>query len=320
MSLFGSLALTTQVVSAQTSEIVLEPSESKITIPVQLPYEGYGVNVLLKKDGELILNQNNINYEWGGSSKYLKVESNGFNNGCPYNVISPCPNMHADLRGLLPGTVTIPVKAYQNGKIIASTVITVEITDSGYSLSPSESNISISLESNYPQYGVNVLLKRNNNLILDQQGIYYIWKNSNNNVVSVFDSGFSSGCPYNLVAPCPNMHALLQAKNVGKAKIEVEAWLENTLLEVAHIDVNVVGSEATTPQPTPTIPTKSPNIEEKTIPNQEKYENSQKNNYEGERVLRLEHQVEELQAKVNNQETIIERITSWFKKVFKFDI
>ncbi len=305
----------------RAQQYTLEPSESSITVPVQLPYEGYGVNVLLKENGNLVMNQAGVSYQWPDSSIYLSVGSSGFTQGCPYDITAPCPNLHAGLRGIRPGGVTLPVSAWLNGKQIASTSIRVEVSDEAYTLEPSESAVSFGVGTGY---GVNVLLRRDERLILDQQGVTYIWKSHNPSIVSISDSGFASGCPYNLFAPCPNLHADLYGLKPGSTKIEIEAWIGETLVEVTYIDVTVTGGVQTGSATPTAIPTATPFIPTPTfsgsevIPNPTLYSNPEDNDYEGEQILRLERRMEELETRSKEQENLLQRILSFLKRFFRF--
>lgn len=306
-------------VKAQQYE--LEPSESSITVPVQLPYEGYGVNVLLKENGNLVMNQVGISYQWPESSTYLSVGSSGFTQGCPYDILAPCPNLHAGLRGIRPGRVTLPVSAWLNGKQIASTSIRVEVSDEAYTLEPSERAITFKVGTDY---GVNVLLKRDGRLIMDQQGVTYTWKSHNPSIVSISDSGFASGCPYNLIAPCPNLHAVLYGLKPGVTKIEIEAWIGDTLVEVTYIDLTVTSGVQTSSTNPTVIPTSAAFIPTPTlsdaevIPNPTLYSNLEENNYEGEHILRLEKRMDELETRSKEQESLLQRILSFLKRFFTF--
>ncbi len=220
---------------------VLQPSESVFEIPVQNPNEGYGVNVRLSyKDGGFLTNQAGIRYEWIYSGNVISLYDSGFENGCPYDIVSPCPNLHADLRGINPGTAVITIKAYLYDSFIASTIITVKVKDAVYVLKPSEEVINTRVHGQNEGYGVNVLLYKDGYLVRNQSDITYIWKNQSNSF-SLGSYGFDSGCPYDIEAPCPNLHADIGGISPGKSLVTVEAWRANRMIASTQFTVIIAG-------------------------------------------------------------------------------
>ncbi|PIP53534.1 hypothetical protein COX08_00495 [Candidatus Beckwithbacteria bacterium CG23_combo_of_CG06-09_8_20_14_all_34_8] len=307
-----------QLFASDNEKYTLEPSEQSIKIPVSLPYSGYGINVLLKQNDQIVLDQRDVSYQWTYNNKYINLLDTGFNSGCPYNINSPCNNLHANLQGVVPGNLEVNVIAIKNGATIASTSFKVEVSDDSYTLESSEQNITFDQGTDY---GVNVLFKKDGYLILDQQNVSYVWKSHNQNMVTVYDRGFENGCPYDLVAPCPNMNAILSGKGGGKTKIEVEVWIGKTLIEVTYIDVEVKG-ESQPVLTTPKKPTSPPTIKpvqvipEPTVQTNPNNTENIDNNYEGERLLRIEKSLAELNNKVEKQENILQKILSFFKRLF----
>jgi len=92
----------------------------------------YGVGVILKDpDGKAVTDQNNLfYYEWNMADLQIATASaSGFTTGCPYGIQNPCPNLHADIKGLKIGATTLTVNAYKTNQtnIIASTVFNVKV-------------------------------------------------------------------------------------------------------------------------------------------------------------------------------------------------
>lgn len=308
-TLFG---ISISEVNAQ--EYTLEPSEPSITIPVHLPNEGYGVNVLLKKNGTLLLDQSDIRYDWQVSNgNSIQVYPNKFDNGCPYDIQSPCPNLNATILGRNPGKATITVFATKNQTLLAKTTLTVVVKNEVYTLEPSENEINMVYSSEkLSEYGVNVLLKKNNQLLMDQQGVSYRWKTNFDGSIKITNYGFQSGCPYYLVAPCPNMHADIAAIGVGRTIVTVDALIGESVIASTTFAVNVRDT-AVLPSSSPSssvVPSASP-IEYSTpspVP-----DNS---NYEGEQILRLQKQIDTLEKKVDEQQSLLDRILTFFKRFF----
>ena len=311
----SSLGLTTGTVQAQ--EYTLEPSEAAVSIPVHLPNEGYGVNVLLKKDGVLVLDQSDIRYDWEVSnSENMYLYPNSFEVGCPYDIQSPCPSLNATLKGRSPGRVTVTAFATRNNQLLAKTSIQVAVGVASYSLEPSESEINMFYNGTQPsEYGVSVLLKKNNQLILDQQGVSYRWNTNFRESITVTDYGFQSGCPYNLFAPCPNMHADLSALGLGRTVVTVEALINDSVVAITTFAVNV-RNYAVSPSPTASprvIPVSpSPVPVATSVPPSE----TGTENYEGEQLLRLQQQIDTLEQRVDTQESLLQRILTFFRRFF----
>jgi hypothetical protein len=311
-SVFSYFGVTTSEVHAQ--EFTLEPSEASITIPVHLPNEGYGVNVLLKQNGNLLLNQSDIQYDWQVSGENsIQVHPNKFDNGCPYDIQSPCPSLNATILGRNPGRTTITVFATKNQKLLAKTTIQVVVKTEIYTLEPSEEEIDMVFTSqNGSGYGVNVLLKKNNQLVMDQQGVSYRWKTGFDGSIRLTNYGFQSGCPYYLVAPCPNMHADISAIGVGRTIVTVDALIGDSVIASTTFAVNVRDSAmlpSITPKPS-TMPSPSPVVYSTPSPVPDK------SNYEGEQILRLQQQVETLEKRVDEQQSLLERIVAFFRRFF----
>jgi len=299
---------------AKAQEYTLEPSQKSITIPVHLPNEGYGVNVLLKQNGELIIDQSDIRYDWQVSnSNSIQVHPNKFDNGCPYDIQSPCPSLNATILGRNPGIATITVFATKNQTLLATTTIQVVVENDLYTLEPSENEINMVYKSEkLSEYGVNVLLKKNNQLLIDQQGVSYHWKAGFDGSIMITNYGFQSGCPYNLVSPCPNMHADILAVGVGRTIVVVDAKIGDSVIASTTFAVNVRDTTvlpSTTPTPS-TVVTPSPttHITPSPIP--------ENNNYEGEQILRLQKQIDTLEKRVDQQQSLLDKIIAFFKRFF----
>ncbi|NMC35589.1 hypothetical protein GYA49_00940, partial [Candidatus Beckwithbacteria bacterium] len=124
----------------------LEPSEAKIEMSINS--YGYGVNVLLKQSNTLLLDQSGITYKWTASNPAIvSIADSGFSNGCPYDLIAPCPNMHADLKPLSSGNSLVKVVAYKDNREIANTSLSVFVSDPSFSTSTSSASIYQSLDS-----------------------------------------------------------------------------------------------------------------------------------------------------------------------------
>lgn len=302
----------------------LEPSEASIKIPVHLPNEAYGVNVILKKDGNIVLDQSNIDYSWETSNaNNIYVYQRGFDSGCPYGINAPCPALHASIIGRNPGNTIVTVRAVKNNQeLIGTTRINVQVTNESYNLKPSEAEINMVHNSgSNTQYGVNVLLEKNGQLIKDQHGVYYRWRSNFENSVLVNDYGFQSGCPYNLISPCPNMHADITAVGVGRAIVTVDAFIGNAVVASTSFAVNVRNATIT-PSPTPNNNlqvTPSVTARPSTTPvytSPSPVTETPRPNHEGEQIQRLQQQVDDLEEKVEEHESILQRILNFFLNLF----
>jgi hypothetical protein len=89
------------------------------------------VDVLLKDDeGNLVLDQSDVYYTWElDNPSVIEIDDYGYDADCPYDIVSPCPNFHADVQPKKAGTVAITVKALvmPSDQEIASTTINVEV-------------------------------------------------------------------------------------------------------------------------------------------------------------------------------------------------
>lgn len=97
------------------------------------PY-GYGINAILKWNGDIVLDQSSVQYTWTQTDPSVIDISNtmeGSAGECPYNINPPCPNSHADLTALSPGTTTITAMAYFEHPVPAeeeSEIVPIPIT------------------------------------------------------------------------------------------------------------------------------------------------------------------------------------------------
>jgi len=93
--------------------------------------EGYGVNVLLKKDDSLVVDQDGFSYQWSvADSSVVEVNDYGMATACPYQINSPCPNLHADLTALKEGETVLTVKAFKQGQELAQTTFNLKVFSS----------------------------------------------------------------------------------------------------------------------------------------------------------------------------------------------
>ena len=122
---FASPTPTPQVVSGSYK---LEPSESTITFNNEIN-NGYGINVTLKdaKNGETIINQSDISYNWVSENTNI-VKIYEINSNCISPVQPPCPRINAQLHGYNPGSTSIKVEAKKNGSTVAEARVNVAIT------------------------------------------------------------------------------------------------------------------------------------------------------------------------------------------------
>lgn len=239
----GSYRGSTFTLTKTSNVYTLEPSEAVVTAPVSLPSSSYGMNVLLKKDGQLVLDQGNVRYTWSAADRTIVGVTPS--NICTNGVRPPCPNMHADLKLLKSGTTQVNISAFMGTSRIAITSFRVIVDNSGfYLLEPSEAAITMPVSTPNSGYGVNVLLKLKDRnppvLLTDQTGVTYQWRVLNPAVLSLVSSGFTTGCPYDLKNPCPNMHADLGGLAPGVSRVEVKALIGNAVIATTSFTVNVV--------------------------------------------------------------------------------
>ncbi|MFC1711783.1 hypothetical protein ACFLZ1_04335 [Patescibacteria group bacterium] len=120
-----------QIFQEEPISYTLEPSESFVEMLVSEPNESYGINVLLKdQDGNLLLDQSDVYYIWNIVNPAIAtVYDTGFETDCPYGIIAPCSNLHADLIAHVPGETTIIIGAYlsPSNQEIASTTIGLKV-------------------------------------------------------------------------------------------------------------------------------------------------------------------------------------------------
>lgn len=230
----------------------LEPSEATIEMSL---LTNYGVNVLLYEDGEFVTDQTGLSYLWQVSAQQatlpITLESNGYGSGCPYGINNPCPNLHASLRGVYPGTATVTVTALSPQGQIAETTFEVEVTTTGFTLESSAAEINMMLNSTqYDGYGVNVILKHDGYVVPEQYEVSYDWEFGTSDFIALEDEGFTNGCPYNIQDPCPNLHATITSLALGRTLVDVTASVENVELATTQFAVNVNDFEVT-PSPFP---------------------------------------------------------------------
>ena len=231
----------TSSVWAQTPIYTVEVGHQDLWMPVSLPNEGFEVNALLKADNEVVLDQSEITYEWEvADPEIVELDSFGFTSGCPYDVMAPCPNLHASLHGLKPGTTQIHVIVKLHGEVITETTVPATVGLNTYHLGMTDEVITLPLNTGY---GINALFQESGTLILDQSTISYVWQVDDPEVVRIESSGFESGCPYDVLAPCPNLHADLFALKEGQTTVEVQAFIGDVAVASASAQV-IVRTEA----------------------------------------------------------------------------
>ncbi len=222
---FWCLFTSPNTVAAQIEGYTLKPSQENINFQLSAPYSGYGVNVLLHKDGQLLMNQAGISYNWMISDpSVIEIETYGFDQGCPYNIYSPCPNLHSTLRGLKAGTAKVTVDAFLYGDFLAATSFMVTVNPSSYTLEPSESSITTAIHQPSEGYGVNVKLYADGQMVMDQWNVRYNWTVSNP-IITLSSYGMSDVCPYDIKSPCPNLHAEFRAIKPGQTTVAVTAFV-----------------------------------------------------------------------------------------------
>lgn len=118
----------------------------------------------------------------------------------------------------------------------------------GYSLEPQpQKDIEVILAPN-PSYGVGVILKDpDGEVIIDQNNLYYYeWMLSDPTIATVSASGFTTGCPYAINSPCPNLHADVVGLKIGDTTLTVNAFKTNETNIIAStvFNVKVVSQEA----------------------------------------------------------------------------
>lgn len=111
-----------------------------------------------------------------------------------------------------------------------------------YLLEPQPSgNIEMPVSGPIDGYGINALLKdEHGNIIIDQSDFYYMWSIADPSIATVSASSFSSGCPYGIQSPCPNLHADIQGKKPGATTITAKAYKISLQKHVATAVFNLV--------------------------------------------------------------------------------
>ena len=82
-------------------------------------------------------------------------------------------------------------------------------------------------------WGINALLKSNGSIVLNQSDFKFSWSLTTTGIISLQDSSFTSGCPYGINSPCPNLHADISSIKKGTVNIYVKAIQKSINTEVA---------------------------------------------------------------------------------------
>ncbi len=89
------------------------PKDEEITVSTD-PMTGYGVNVLLRKQGQIVTDQSPFRYEWSTESPgIVQVTPSAIatdSTTCAYGMVPPCPELHVDLAGIAPGRTGVYAK------------------------------------------------------------------------------------------------------------------------------------------------------------------------------------------------------------------
>lgn len=122
-----------QAVPPQEVYTLLPQPSRDIQMPVSKPNSGYGIGVILKDvEGNVVKDQSKITYQWEIKDKTIaELQDYGFQDECLYEVNSPCPNLHADLKALKLGTTTIKViaKSITDDQKLAETNFNLRVVD-----------------------------------------------------------------------------------------------------------------------------------------------------------------------------------------------
>lgn len=225
--------------SAQNSTYRLEPSEKEVVMSVSDINTAYGINVLLFNNDQLLMNQAGISYQWRVSNpQVISISDSGFDSGCPYDIYSPCPNLHATIKGLKPGNSKITVDAYLYDQFLSATNFSVTIKSENFTLEPSENVVETQIHRLNEGYGLNVKLLRDGQLVYDQSDISYSWIVSQP-IINLSSYGMSDACPYGVNSPCPNLHADFKATKVGETQVNVTAYRFDQAIAKARFNVIV---------------------------------------------------------------------------------
>jgi hypothetical protein len=108
-------------VTPVTNEYTIEQAPSStITTIIHQPGSGYAIMALLKKNGNVVTNQQGITYNWniedGSIARITPFD------GCTNGIQEPCPADHLTIVGLKAGQTNIRVEVFKNNENIASAV------------------------------------------------------------------------------------------------------------------------------------------------------------------------------------------------------
>lgn len=304
---------------AQENGYTLVPSEETITTHVNTTESGYGINVKLLKNGELVKDQSNVKFEWGfADDTVISVIPWTASSGCTFGLIPPCPNNTADLRGLEVGKSSIYVVAYVDGVKSAATNIDVEVKDV-WDLSLVEQNGTLRVGETV-DYKIR-LKKKDSPKYKPGSEVSYVWQEVS-----------KPGAPYyiSMTSPVCNSESCnfesykITGLRPGKATVQVVAVSGNTRLDSIEFPIEVVGNDeveediidipVAIEEDYPLIYEDLPNPDD---PMNQGYDELKKELDEQKRLL------EEQQRRLNDQnlriqktENVLQRLLRMFKEIF----
>lgn len=183
----------------------------------------------------------------------------------------------------------------------------------GYSLEaliglPKEEIITISTDP-MTGYGVNVLLRDNNNqVVTDQSQFAYQWTTDNPQILSLTASTLDYGnnsCAFGIMAPCPLNHVDLKGLLPGRTTIRVSVVRQSDNITIAQTSfpVKIIDAEKlqqiSTPNPSTTL-----SLEQEELIRVKRD------------LARISEELEEQKKNVNALERLVESIRQFLQRIF----
>lgn len=225
-------------VYAQEKGYTLTPSEETITTHVNTSDTGYGINVKLLKNGELVKNQSNVTFNWNvADTTVISISPWAGTSGCTFDLVPPCPNNTADLKGLKVGKSSIYVVAYVDGVKSAATTILVEVKDV-WDLALIEQNGTLQVGETV-DYKVRLKKKDSPNYKPGSE-VNYVWQEVAKPGAPYYISMASPVCT---LTSCSFESYKITGLRPGRAKVQVIAMSDNVPLDRIEFEIDVVGNE-----------------------------------------------------------------------------
>ncbi len=314
----------------------LVPSKESIRTHVDLKSSGYGVNVLLHKNGTPVLDQSNVKFVWEvGDPSILKLDLWTAGTSCTHGIKAPCPNNTADLKALKTGSTQIYVVAYVDGIKVTAKTIKVYVSDDW--IVDLSANPKVIYANDKYLFTARLLLddsslEKRTKREIDADEVMFKWDEVPNDgeraILNIYQDADNLCSETNNNPNCSDSrNFIVQGTRPGKTKLRVEAInYDYTVLDSATFSIEVINQAEQPLIYEDKLDTLEPMVIDDQVPEflPDPYDpvNNEVGNLK-EELKKQQQQLEEQSKRIaeqaerlNKTETLLQKIVNRFRKLF----